>query len=123
MGVKEAAWMGRRKIPAARPVLAVMGLALPLLLASCAGAPSDQADPAALEDRLAAQETKTASLQQQLNAVTTAVAQQRAAAGTLRPPASPTPTPIPAVTGLPVSGTSKGSAGAQVTITEYSDYL
>ncbi len=108
----------------ARLAIFVVVAALPLLPAACAGSAPGQADAAALAQRLAAQETRTATLQQQVNALGTAVAQQRAAAvGTPRPTALPTPTPVPAVTGLPVSGSSKGLASAKVTITEYSDYL
>jgi protein-disulfide isomerase len=90
-----------------------------MLLAGCAAQPGAGADPA-LQQKVADQEARIAGLEGKVSALQTAVAQ----AGT-RPAATraPTPAPLPAVTDLPVSGTTKGVADAKVTITEYSDYL
>lgn len=108
----------------------VAALALTLLL-SVAGAcaPGQAGDSqsrqvAELQARLAAQETRIAGLQAQNTALPTAVARLGAAqTPTAVVPVAALPTPLPLVAGLAVSGTSKGVAGAKVTLTAYMDYL
>lgn len=91
-------------------------LPVALLLGGCS---AQTADPA-LQQRVTAQETRVAALEGKVGAMQTAVAQAAPKPTGTR---APTPAPLPAVAGLPVSGVTKGAAGAKVTITEYSDYL
>lgn len=101
---------------------AALGLAA-ALLAGCASQPGASADPA-LQQKVTDQEARIAALEGKVNALQSAV-QTAVAQSAPKPTATraPTPAPLPAVTGLAVSGTTKGSPNAKVTITDYSDYL
>ncbi len=89
------------------------------LVGACAAPPADTSSRqlAELQQRLAAQETRVAGLQSQNAALQTAVARLSLA---------PTPTAValpPPVPGLAVSGATKGSPEAKVTLVEYKDFL
>jgi protein-disulfide isomerase len=102
------------------PLALSAGLAIGVL--ACASGPP--ASPAA-----AGQGSDIASLQQQVASQNAriAVLETRVAGGSaaqVQPkPAPPTPTIVPPVPGIATDGTTKGSATAKVTITEYLDYL
>ncbi|MHB1413853.1 MAG: hypothetical protein ACYC1C_01265, partial [Chloroflexota bacterium] len=112
-----------------RRLTLVMAVVLLWGLAGCStgagpAAAGQTGDLAALQQQVANQGTRIAALETRVAASQPAagVPKPATAAATPRPP-QPTPTMVPAVSGLPVDGATKGSATAKVTITEYLDYL
>ncbi len=99
--------------------LGILSLLLVGLLGCAAAAasptPGASDDLASLRQQVASQGTRIAALETRVSLP------QQAAQPTAKP--QPTPTVVPAVTGLVVDGNTKGSATAKVTITEYLDYL
>ncbi len=117
----------------------LLAVLLAALLAACSAAELPPASPdpsgevAALRQQVASQAAQIAALETQAASNQPAASQaaqisllQTQVTG-LIPPATaipqPTPTMIPAVTGLVLDANTKGSPSAKVTITEYVDYF
>ncbi|MDA8219488.1 MAG: hypothetical protein M0Z94_17950 [Dehalococcoidales bacterium] len=107
-----------------RRLTLVMAVALLWGLVGCSASAGPAAagqtgDLAALQQQVAGQGTRIAALETRV-----ATPQPAGVPTTVATPrAQPTATMVPAVSGLPVDGATKGSASAKVTITEYLDYL